>query len=298
MELSKELYLRKYWKVEEILLLLFEGRESAEFGSQFYADKDFTIYKSELEKEISKAIKSGDLKTHKALDGDNSNYLDRNEFSDWLTLKFKIDINERLYGRSLEFQFDEEPDYLDFSDRVYGGGNFSRHEAFCYLARISITKDKTTWSDNDIKKHLKFDGYENYKERLTYEEILAIAGKENLNVPREILIIIEEAEKFGTQDQPIETSTNKTPEKRLHRLMELINKEDIKLKKELKKKPSTIEVWNRLEEIQEDPTNCIVKIDVDTIHWINRKGEPKIWQLKNLESTLSRIRKRRRNIEK
>jgi len=205
MELSKELYLRRYWKVEEILFLIFGKRQykdesgntryttrcdEVEIEDRFDDAKNFTICKSEFEKEILDAIKSGDLKTHKA------SYLGRYEFSDWLTLKFKIDIDESLYGGSPEFRFDDGPDYLDFSDRVYGGGTFTRHEAFCYLARISITNDKTTWSDEDIKKHLKFDAYENNKEKLTYKEILAIAGKENLSVPREIEIIIEEAKKF------------------------------------------------------------------------------------------------------
>jgi len=213
MELSKELYFRKYWKVEEILFLIF-GKCKDKNGSGFVTRRDeekiedgfddaknFTLFKSEFEEEISKAIKSGDLKEHKALGGDNSDYLDRYEFSDWLTLKYKIDINHYLYEERLDIILDKKPDYLDFSDRVYGGGTFTRHEAFCYLRGIPITQNKTTWSDDDNRNYLKFDAYENDKEKLTYKEILVIDGKENLNVSREIEIIIEEAERFGTQDQ-------------------------------------------------------------------------------------------------
>ncbi len=196
MELSKELYLRKYWKVEEILFLIF-GKCKDKNGSGFVTRcdekkiedrfddaKDFTIHKSELEKEISKAIKSGNLEEHIAWDGDYLDYLDRYEFSNWiLASKYKIDIDELLYGGSIEAQFDEKPDYLDLSDRVYGGGTFSRHDAFCYLRGIPIANDKTTWSDEDIKNYQKFDAYENNKERLNYKEILAIAGKAGLPSP-------------------------------------------------------------------------------------------------------------------
>jgi len=213
MKLSNELYFRKYWKAEEILFLIF-GKCKDKNGSGFvtrrdeekiedvsYDAKNFTLFKSEFEEEISKAIKSGDLKKHKALDDDNPDYLGRHEFSDWLNLKYKIDINHYLSEERSDIMFDEKPDYRDFSDRVYGGGTFTRHEAFCYLRGIPINKDKTTWSDDDIRNFLKFDAYENDKEKLTYKEILAIAGKENINVSREIEIIIEEAERFGTQDQ-------------------------------------------------------------------------------------------------
>jgi len=209
MELSKELYPRKYWKVEEILFLIFgkckdkngpgfvTRRDKVKIEDGFDDAKNFTLYKSEFEKEISKAIDSVDLTEHKALDDDNSDYLDRYDFSNWLLAhKYKIDINHYLYEARLEIILGKKPDYLDFSDRVYGGGTFTRHEAFCYLRGIPINKDKTTWPDDDIRNYLKFDAYENDKEKLNYEEILAIAGKENLSVPREIEIIIEEAKKF------------------------------------------------------------------------------------------------------
>jgi len=202
MELSEKLFLRKYWKVEEILLLLFNRSKSVEIKRDFYVEEDFTLLKSKFEKKISKAIKSGDLKTHKALDDDNSDYLDRNGFFVWLLAsKYGIDINRYLRGGEHEAVFYDGPDYLDFSDRVYGGGTFTRHEAFCYLRGISTTQDKTTWSDDDIRKHLKFDAYENNKERLNCKEILVIAGKAGLPVPDEMQIPIDEAKKFGTHDQ-------------------------------------------------------------------------------------------------
>jgi len=110
----------------------------------------------------------------------------------------------------------------------------------------------------------------------------------------EMRIPIEEAERFGTQTQPTETSINKTTDERVYRHIELINEVDIKLEKELKRKPSTREVWDRLEEIQYEKDNCIVEIEDDVMYWKSRKGVENPWQLKNLQSTISRLRRKRR----
>jgi len=95
------------------------------------------------------------------------------------------------------------------------------------------------------------------------------------------------------EGQSIETNTNKTSEIRVHQLRELINEVDIKLEKELGRKPSAIEVWKRLEEIQDDKNNCIDKIEYNLIYWKPLKGKPREFKYDNFESTLSQVRRNR-----
>jgi len=201
MELRKELYFRKYWKVEEILLLLSEGCESDDSGDVFDDAKGRTIYISEFEKAISEAIESGALETHKASDGDNSDYLDKNEFFVWLLAsKYDRDINYFLYEVSIEFALYNGPDRTVFARAVREGGLFTLEQAFRHLAGMPATENKAHWSKEDKASFEAFEIAANGKETFNPEEIIATAKKANIHIPEEMQIPIDEAKKFSKKN--------------------------------------------------------------------------------------------------
>lgn len=179
LDLPEKLPLLYYWEIEDILNV-YESDEDESSKSS-----------SELKKDISNAVKERKLTKYK------STYLQKDEFLGWFYGKYGYTFSTLLNDPPISFLTSDEPDYTLFSKAVYSNGKFTIRDAFCYLAKIPITRDEEQWSQEQIEDYHRFTTFVGEDENLYPQDIISIAERAGLPLPEEMQIPIEEIKKFN-----------------------------------------------------------------------------------------------------